>query len=115
MKYVAQQDTSWWDVFFANQQEIIENCVAGNWTLEMPFTWSIQQSLGSQSSYPTPNAIDDSLVHPQQRDIYVGPRMIKAVESSVRKHVPPDGKEISIPKPRSRINFVTNSGGYNYK
>ena len=41
-----------------------------------------------------------------------------------RKHVPPDGKEISSrvqwltrprPKLRSRIDFVTNSGGYNYK
>ena len=46
----------------------------------------------------------------------------------VGKHVPLDGKEISSrvkwltrsrpipkPKPRSRIDFVTNSGGYNYK
>ena len=67
-------------MFFAYQQEVIENCVVGNWNLQMPFTWFIQQFVGSQLSYPTPNAIDDSFVHPQQREIYVGQRMTKAVE-----------------------------------
>ena len=28
-KYVAQQDTSWWDEFFSDQQGIIDNCVSG--------------------------------------------------------------------------------------
>ena len=47
----------------------------------MPFTWSIQQSLASQLPYHAPNVIDDSLVHPQQIDNYVGPRITKAIES----------------------------------
>ena len=34
-KYAAQQDTSWWDEFFSDQQGIIDNCVFGdNWSLE---------------------------------------------------------------------------------
>ena len=42
-KYAAQQDTSWWDEFFSDQQGIINNCVSGdNWSLETQFTWSLQ-------------------------------------------------------------------------
>ena len=80
-KYVAQQVTSWWDMFFSAQQGIIDNCVVGNWTLKMPFTLSIQHSCGYQSPLHTPNTNPDSLLHPQQRDIYVGPRMTKAIKA----------------------------------
>ena len=42
-KYAAQQDTSWWDVFFSEQKGIIDNCVSGdNWMLETQFTRSLQ-------------------------------------------------------------------------
>ena len=44
-KYVAQEGTSWWDDFFIDQEKIIDNCVAGSWTLEMPFTWSMYNIL----------------------------------------------------------------------
>ena len=29
-KYAGEQDTSWWDVFFNDQQEIVDNCIAGS-------------------------------------------------------------------------------------
>ena len=81
-KYAAQQDTSWWDIFFSDQKRIIDNCVIGdNWTLETPFTWSLQHDRVHITPEQTTNAINDSLVHPQQRDIYVGPRMTKAAEA----------------------------------
>ena len=48
-KYVAQQDTSWWNMFLSDQQGNIDNFVTGNWTLQMPFMWSIQHSHGSFS------------------------------------------------------------------
>ena len=35
----------------------------------------------NNTPYQPNNAINDSLVHPQQRDIYVGPRMTKATEA----------------------------------
>ena len=48
----------------------------------MPFTWSLQHDRVTKKSPEQPkNAINDSLVHPQQRDIYVGPRMTKATEA----------------------------------
>jgi hypothetical protein len=81
-KYAAQQDTSWWDVFYSDQKEIIDNCVSvDNWNLETPFTWSLQHDRVNRSPERLVNAINDSLVHPQQRDIYVGPRMTKAAEA----------------------------------
>ena len=43
--------------------------------------WSIQHSRDSQSPLPALDAIHDSLLHPQQRDIYVGLRMTNAVEA----------------------------------
>ena len=66
-KYATQQDMSWWDVFFSDQQGIIDNSFTSNWTLSMSFTWSIQQSRNSQSPLHTPNANLDTLFHPQQR------------------------------------------------
>ena len=80
-KYVAQQDTSWWDVFFSNQQEIVDNCILGTWIVQIPFTRCIQHSHDSQTPLPAPNVINDNLLHPQERDIYVGPRMTKATEA----------------------------------
>ena len=81
-KYAAQQDTSWWDEFFSDQQGIIDNCVSGdNWSLETQFTWSLQLDRVNNTPDQPNNAINDSLVHPQQRDIYVGPRMTKAAEA----------------------------------
>ena len=81
-KYAAQQGTSWWDVFFSDQKGIIDNCVSGdNWTLETPFTWSLQHDCVNKTPEQLENVINDSLVHPQQRDIYVGPRMTKAAKA----------------------------------
>ena len=37
-KYVGEQDTSWWDVFFKDQEQIVDNCVLGTWTVQIPFT-----------------------------------------------------------------------------
>ena len=79
-KYLPQQDTSWWDMFFSDQQEIIHNSFIGNWTLQMPFTWFIQQSRGSQSPLHAAKVNLDILLHPQQRDIFVGSRMTKEAE-----------------------------------
>ena len=81
-KYAAQQETSWWDVFFSDQKGIIDNSVSGdNWTLETPFTWSLQYDRVNNTLEQPAHAINDNLVHPQQRDIYVGPRMTKAAEA----------------------------------
>ena len=60
-KYDAQQDTSWWDEFFSNQQGFIGNWVTSNWTLQIPFMWSIKHSRASQSSLHAPNVNLDSL------------------------------------------------------
>ena len=81
-KYPAQQDTSWWDEFLVIKKGIIDNCVSGdNWSLEMQFTWSLQHDRVNNTPDQPNNAINDNLVHPQQRDIYVGPRVNKAVEA----------------------------------
>ena len=47
----------------------------------MPFMWSIQHPHGSQSPLYAPNVNLDSLLHPQQRDIYVGPRTKKVAKA----------------------------------
>ena len=80
-KYAGEQETSWWDVFFKDQEQIVENCVLGTWTVTIPFTWNFQQCRDSQTSPLAPNAINDSLLHPPQRDIYVGPRLTKTAET----------------------------------
>ena len=60
--------------FFSDQKGIIDNCVSGdNWSLETQFTWSLQHGRVNNTADQPHNA--------QQRDIYVGPRMIKAVEA----------------------------------
>ena len=30
-KYAAQEDTSWWEDFFIDQENIIDSCVVGSW------------------------------------------------------------------------------------
>ena len=47
----------------------------------MQFTWSLQHDRVNNTLDQPNNAINDSLVHPQQRDIYVGPRMTKVAEA----------------------------------
>ena len=81
-KYVGQQDTSWWDLFFSDQQGINDNSFTSNWSLQIPFTWSIQHSPSSQTPPHGPNANLENLLHPQQRDIYAGSRMTKATNSA---------------------------------
>ena len=80
-KYAGPQDTSWWDIFFSDQQGIIDNSFTGIWPLQRPFTWCIQHTPNSQSPPRAPNPDLDNLLHPPQRDIYVGPRMTKAAEA----------------------------------
>ena len=64
------------NMFFIDQQKAINNCVDGNWTLQMPFTWSIKNyCYGSQTPLQAVNVNLHNLVHPQQRTIYVEPRM----------------------------------------
>ena len=63
-KYAAQQDTSWWDEFFSDQQGIMDNCVSGdNWSLETQFTWLLQLDCVNNTPDQPNNAINDSLVH----------------------------------------------------
>ena len=78
---VGGQDTSGWDVFFNDQEEIVDNCIVSTWTMLIPFTWCIQHSRDSQTPLPTPNVINDNLLHPQQRDINVGPMTTKATKA----------------------------------
>ena len=40
-KHVGPQDTSWWDIFFIDQQRIIHNSFSGIWPLQIPFTWCL--------------------------------------------------------------------------
>ena len=80
-KYVGPQDTSCWDLFFIDQQGIIDNSFSGVWPLQLPFTWFVHHAPISQSPTRAPNAELDNLLHPQQRYIYVGPRMTKAAKA----------------------------------
>ena len=77
-KYVGPQDTSWWIIFFIDQQGIIDYSFGGVWPLQLAFTWSVQHTRNWQSPPRVPNAGLDNLLYPHQRDIYVGPSMIKA-------------------------------------
>ena len=81
-KYAAAQDVSWWDTFFIDQHSIINNYIQGNWPLDIPFTWSIHRSNASTIPHHTPQFERDTSVHPQQRDIYVGPRLTRGAEST---------------------------------
>ena len=65
-KYAGTQDTSWWDMFFTDQELIIGNSFTGIWPLEIPFSWSVLHTPNSQSPPRAPNAELDNLIHPQQ-------------------------------------------------
>ena len=80
-KYAVDQDVSWWDTFFEDQRAIINNYIKGNWPLDIPFTWSIHVTNVFSIPHQTPQFERDTLVHPQQRDIYVGPRLTRGAES----------------------------------
>ena len=77
-KYVGPQDTSWWDLLFIDQ---LDNSFSGAWPLQLPFMWSVHHTPSSQSPTRAPNVELDNLLHPQQRDIYVGSSITKAVEA----------------------------------
>ena len=82
-KYAAGQQVSWWDLFFEEQKKIIEYRTEGHWPLAFPFTWQVGNNNHVLSSDPLPDDLRH-LAHPEQRDIYVGPRMSK--ESEARWH-----------------------------
>ena len=63
-KYVEPQDTSWWDMFFTDQERIIGNSFTGIWPLEIPFFWSLLHTPNSQSPPCAPNEDLDKLLHP---------------------------------------------------
>ena len=48
-KYVGPQHTSWWDMFFSDQEGIIDNSFTGIWPLEIPFSWFVLHTPNSQS------------------------------------------------------------------
>ena len=51
------------NMFFIDQQKTINNCVDGNWTLEMSFTWFIQNyCYGSQTPLQAVNVNLHNLV-----------------------------------------------------
>ena len=74
------QDVAWWETFSNDQLAIIDYCVQCHWPVQFPFTWSF----GIQDQVLCSDQIPDELrkiVYPQQRDIYVGPRMSKEAEA----------------------------------
>ena len=79
--YVGPQGTSWWDMFFSNQEGIIDNSFTDIWPLQIPFSWSVLHTPNAQSLPRAPTVDLDNLLYAQQRDIYVGLRMTKAVEA----------------------------------
>ena len=68
-------------MFFSDQEGIIDSSFTGIWPLQIPFSWFVLHTPNSQSSSRAPNAELENLLHPQQRDIYVGPKMTKAAEA----------------------------------
>ena len=68
-------------MFFTDQEGIIGNSFTSIWPLEIPFSWSLLHTPNSQSPPRAPNVDLDNLLHPQQRYIYVGPRMTNAAEA----------------------------------
>ena len=82
-KYAGDQDVEWWKNFFNHQHTILLNHLVGSWPLQFQFNWNI----GAPSLVTTTNlqSLDNSdlnnLVRPRQTDIYVGPRISRAVEA----------------------------------
>ncbi len=79
-KYAGDQDVSWWDVFFHDQHKIINSFLEGHWPLTIPFTWTFGKTYPTLCSDPLLDELG-RLIHPQQRDIYVGPRMSRETEA----------------------------------
>ncbi len=79
-KYAGAQDVSWWDVFFVDQKNIIENRLHSYWPVTIPFSWSLGTNIPPVCSHLLPGELE-VFAKPQQRDIYVGPRMSREKES----------------------------------
>jgi hypothetical protein len=82
-KYIGNQDVSWWDFFFLDQQKIIDFCLHDSWPISMPFSWS----LGSKNLSEFSDTLSDELaklIRPDKRDIYVRPKMSKEAEARWR-------------------------------
>ena len=79
-KYAGAQDVSWWNVFFIDQENIIEYRLEDRWPITTPFTWSLGKNNPTLCSNPLPDDIR-LLSQPEQRDIYVGPRMSREAEA----------------------------------
>ena len=60
--------------------------------LQIPFTWFVQHNPNFQTPPYASNGNLDNLIHPQQRDIYIGPRMTKVVEA----HWQGNAQEINV-------------------
>ena len=71
-KYVGSQDISWWDSFFLDQRKIIECRLQAHWPITLPFSWALGMMNPTLCSNPIPDELK-KLVHPEQRDIYMGP------------------------------------------
>ena len=82
-KYVGDQNVDWWGIFLSHQHTILENHLAGYWPLQYPFTWN--SGVGSFASTSRHRSLENTelnnLVRPRQRDIYVGPRILRTVEA----------------------------------
>ena len=82
-KYAGDQNVEWWGTFFNHQHTILNNYIAGVWPLRCAFTWNI--GVPSMVSSTHHQSIDNmelnNLVRPQQRDIYVGPRISRTAEA----------------------------------
>jgi hypothetical protein len=82
-RYAGNQDVSWWDLFFVDQQKIIDYCLQGSWPISTPFSWT----LGSKNILEYSETLPDDLakiIRPEQRDIYVGPKKSKDAEARWR-------------------------------
>jgi hypothetical protein len=82
-KYAGNQDVSWWDIFFLDQQKIIDFCLHDSWPISMPFSWNLGSKNLSEFSDTLPDELA-KLIRPNQRDIYVGPKMSKEAEARWR-------------------------------
>ena len=79
-KYAGAQDVSWWDEYFLDQQNIIDCRLQNHWPITVPFSWTLGINSPTFCSHQLPDELR-LLAQPQQRDIYVGPRMSREKES----------------------------------
>ena len=64
-KYAGAQDVSWWDVFFVDQNNIIDYPLKSLWPITMPFTWSFGKMNPVLCSAPLPDELK-RLSQPEQ-------------------------------------------------